>query len=173
MSEPKTGPLTFDELLELWRSGVDEGYSGPLLRAGDGEGLELVGQMLAQFELASRAIDATFQSWFVSPYSGQSDEPASGPRRSIVELTIRRTARIDLPLIFFPLRLRAEELADDFGPEGPVPTRTGRLYASALLDGLMPGQTEIPLAFAAERAGRGHDLPFPDRSARSRSRAPG
>lgn len=161
MAEPKTGPLTFEELLALWRSGVDEGYSEPLLRGGDGNGLELTGQMLAQLELVSRAIDETFQSWFISPYSGQTGDPASGPRRSTVELTIRRTKRIDVPLIFLPLRLRAEELADDFGPNGPVPTRTGRVYASALLDGLMPGEDEIPLSFAAERAGRGYDLPLP------------
>ncbi len=156
---PKTGPLTFDELLALWKSGTDTAYSEPLLRSADGAAV--VGQMLAQLAFVSRAIDETFQTLFLLPGSGQTGEPASGPVRSRVVLTISRSSGFEIPLAFLPGTLRVEEVAGDMGPDGPIPARTGRFYASAETKVLMPGEDEIPLLTNAERAGRGYDLPRP------------
>lgn len=155
----QTGPLAFDDLLALFKSGADEGYYGTLLKAEDGEAL--VGQMLKQFGLVSRAIDETFQSLFIVPWSGQTADPASGPHRSTLVLTVERASAFDIPLVFVPGALRAEEVADDFGPSGPVPARTGRIYASKQIQGLMPGRTSIGALLEAERPGKGYDLPRP------------
>ena len=158
---PKTGPLTLDELLDLWRSTTDRSYNEPFLRAGEGEGLEAITQGLSQLARASAAIDRTTQSLFILPWSGQSDEPASGERLSRVSVEVSRAAAIEAPLFFSPGLVVFEEETTDHSFDGPVTVATGRRY---LIDGpwhLAPGETSVTVSALARRPGRGYDAPLP------------
>ena len=74
------GPLTAADLRAIWEGAVDKSYSLPLLRAGEGQGLEVYGQAWAQLARVALAIDRTTQQLYIQPWSGQSSEPASDGR---------------------------------------------------------------------------------------------
>lgn len=163
MPEPKTktGPLTHADLMEVWRSVTDPGYSGPLIEHGDGFGLEVPGQLAAQLARVSLAIDRTTQSLFILPWSGQTDEPASGERRSTVDVVVERGGGFET-VITFQRGVRFAEVQIDMAEEpGGVEVETGRRYAVVESVTLGPGETVAVVPCVAERPGRGYDNPQP------------
>lgn len=156
---PKAGPLTQDELLALWAAVTDPGYSRSIVAAGDDNGLEVIGQSLAQFSRASEMIDRTTQAMFILPWSGQTNEPAAGARRATVVVSVTRTRGFDRELTFRAGEVVFEEETIDFGPSGPVVILTGRKYAVQTTKTLGPGESgpvEIPCI--AVRPGYGYNL---------------
>lgn len=158
-SPPKTGPNSEAELLSLWRSVVDDGYAQGLEDAGDGRGLEVVGQAVAQHARVSLAVNRSFQAMFVRAWSGQSDEPASGAALAAVSLDVSRSAQIGRALVLSPGEFVAEEETTDAAASGPEVVRTGRRYLLAELAVLLPGETALAALFLAERPGRGYCEP--------------
>lgn len=162
MADPKikTGPLTLEDLMLVWRSVTDPSYSAPLLEAGDGFGLEIPGQLAEQLARVSTAIDRTTQSLFILPWSGQTDEPASGERRSEVTIEVERASGFQNS-ITFRRGFRFAEIQIDSAPEGGVEVETGRRYAVAVQTTLGPGESTASIPCVAERPGRGYDNPPP------------
>lgn len=135
----KTGPLTTSELLVLWKSVTDPGYHRPLIELGEGKGLEVYTQGFEQLARQSTAIDRTTQSMFILPYSGQTDEPASGGRKATVSLTLTRTALFEVPITFKPGLVVFEEETTDYSKAGPIVVKTGRRYAVKTQTTFPPG----------------------------------
>lgn len=159
----KTGPLTQDELLALWLSVVDPGYSTPLLANPD-SGLELVTQGHAQFARASQMVDRWFQAMFILPYSGQTGDPAGGAAFSTVDLQVSRsnpgTIGSGLPIVL-QAGLFYDHAPLDYSDDGPVQVLTGRRYVGALAV-IGPGEVgPVTVTATAERATGGYDLPLP------------
>lgn len=157
---PKTGPLTAAELLNLWQSVVDPGYSEPILSAGEGEGLEVITQAAAVYERQSVAVDRTTQAMFVLPWSGQTNPPAGGGSKAEVDLTITRTTRFERPLILGRGLVQVEEVTTDASPSGPIEVRTKRKYTIDETLFLPPGAAGPVIApFVAELPGYGYNNP--------------
>jgi hypothetical protein len=158
----KSGPLTRDDLQAIWEGALDKSYKDPFLAAGMGNGLEAHGQMWEIFARVSRAVDRTTQALFIVPWSGQSDSPAGGARKSLVTLTFARTLLIEQPMVLKAGQIFAEENQVDWGPDGGVPVLTGRRYA--LLQDLVfhPGDAgPLDVLAEAENPGYGYDNPLP------------
>ncbi len=159
----KTGPLTADELSEIWASASDPGYRDPLLDAGDGNGLEIWSQFFAQLERVSKAIDVTTQAMFIAPWSGQTNPPASGAAKSVVTLKITRTKLLEFPLFLQAGTFVVGERTTDWGDEGPVEVETGRLYVLTEDAFFFPGeQGPFEVEAEATRPGYGYDNPLPE-----------
>jgi hypothetical protein len=156
--------LTAAELLAIWQGVVDPSYSEPLIRLGDGKGLEVYGQALAQLQRVSQAIDTTTQSTYILPSSAQSAPPAAGAQLATVAMQVQRSVQLQLPLILGAGQVWVEERAPDWGLEPGQPGEvvgTGRLYTALLDLVLMPGQGLVAVAFAgrSERPGWGYNNP--------------
>lgn len=161
MTAPKTGPLTRAELQEIWKGATDRTYNEAFIKAGDGRGLEVWGQVFAQFERVSQAIDVTTQAMFIRPSSAATNPPAAGEARATVTLKIARDGLLDRPLV-----LRAgqfvEEETTDWGPGGGVTVRTGRRYALARDLVFHAGERgPFEVVATAERPGYGYNNPLP------------
>lgn len=154
-----TGPITADDFQALWVSATDEGYSRPFIENPD-SCFEAWGQMFAQFERLSTAIDVSTQAMFIMPWSGQSNPPALGAQQATVTLTFTRTGLLNLPLIldnstFF------DEVTNDAGPNGPIPVVTGRRYKLIQPVVFNPGEVGPFTGIAiAERPGYGYNNPL-------------
>ncbi len=163
MKPPISGPLTMDDLLAVWRGALDREYREPYERAGEGRGLEIHTQMLDQFVRVSEAIDATTQAMYILPWSGQTDEPASGVSRSRVTLSIlRSTGELARATVLEAGQILIDEIQTDFSPTGPVEVETGRRYR--LVERLVfhPGDMgPYDVTAEAVRPGRGYDNPLP------------
>lgn len=160
--EPKTGPFTLDELLALWLSVTDPAYTQPLVQLGEGEGLEVFTQQHQQLKRVSEAIDRTMQAMFILPWSGQSDEPASGASRATVELTVTRTGRFDIPITFVELLVEEEQEDYEFAQPQGVQVLTGRRYGLVEPLTFAPGEAGPKTVEAiAEREGFGYNNPLP------------
>lgn len=160
MADPKRGPYSTEELLNLWFSFVDSSYSDPLVEIGDGSGLEIVGATAEQLSRVSEAVDRTMESMFLLPWSGQTDEPASGRTYAAVLLTVERTVRTDVVITFAAGDVLVEEVQTDYGETGGVEQPTGRRFV--LVDDLtfLPGETGPAVVPAlAEVEGYGHNNP--------------
>ena len=157
----KTGPLTVDEFALLWRSVTDRSYWEPFVEVGEGQGYEAHTQAFAQQARVSLAVDRSTQALYVLPWSGQTDEPASGGAYSSVGLTFARAGSF-LQELTFVAGTFVEEVQIDFSDLGGVEVRTGRRYALTTTVGLGPGVAG-PLVFQAlaEAFGRGYDNPAP------------
>lgn len=158
---PKTGPLTQADLDATWRSVTDPSYSSGLEEAGDGKGLEVVGQAHAQHARVSLAVDRVTQSLYLRQWSGQSDEPAAGATKATTIVAIERTSRFELALVLEPGLLLAE-LTTDASKTGPVDTLPGRRFVLAERVVFVPGEAGPLLAtFEAELAGESfNDVPI-------------
>jgi hypothetical protein len=160
MAERKEGPLTRQELTALWKSVTDEEYHRPFFEQPD-SGVEAIEQAHEQFARTSESIDRTTQSMFIFPWSGQTDEPASGAQLARVTLSIERTALPPQPLIL-QAGLIVLHVVDDFGPDGAVEVVTARRYL--LEDDLVFGVGELgpkPVDAVSERPGHSYNLPLP------------
>lgn len=158
----KTGPLSAEDLLEVWKGAVDKAYREPFLQAGEGNGLEVHTQSLAQFARISTAIDKSTQAMFICPWSGQSDVPAQGGKKALVTLTFTRTKLVDRPMVLGAGLIVVGEQTTDWGdPIGEVVT-TGRKYI--LTEDLVfhPGETgPFDVLAEAEEIGTGYNNPMP------------
>lgn len=161
MPELKAGPLTKADLLDAWKGATDVGYSEPLVAAGDGNGMEAWGQFFAQLERASIAVDVTTQSLFISPWSGQTSEPASGPSKSTVALTLSRTMRLGDPLLVVKGTV-VSEVSTDWGENGAIEFESGRRFLTTQ-DAFFPIGFTGPVVVQAdaELPGHGFDNPLP------------
>jgi len=121
------GALTPQDLLAAWQSGADEGYTQPLIAAGDGQGLEVFSQAAVQLARVSQCSDNTFGSFYILPWSGQTAPSAGGAQQATVTITVTRNLRLDVPLVL-PAGAFVEEVAFDWGPTGAVPVQTGRRF---------------------------------------------
>lgn len=161
MPEIKRGALTLEELKTLWRSLQDSSFTRALERAGFDAGLESHWQMLAQMQRVSQAIDRTTQQMYFLPWSGQTDEPASGARKSTVSLTLARTEKLQIPLIVTPDvgMLHTPTFPTD---TGPTIVFTGRRYLPNAEVVFFPGDAgPIALPSTAELPGTGYDNALP------------
>lgn len=127
-NQSKQGPLTAEDLLAIWQGGTDSAYVDPYLAAGDGNGLEVHSQSFAQGARVSLAVDRTFQSMYVLPWSGQTGEPASGARWATCAVTLQRAGRLGDALVLEAGRVWVDEEALDASTSGPVRVPTGRRY---------------------------------------------
>jgi hypothetical protein len=153
-----SNPFTRDELIELWKSVVDPTYSQPLL-AGGSTGIELIEQLAEGLARASEMVNRDAQAMFIMPYSGQTEEPASGAKKATVTLTVSRTGSA-AGEVTLPFGLLIEQVVSDYGPDGPVEVRTGRRYAVPQTIGLVPGVMSIDVEMEAELPGYGYNLPL-------------
>lgn len=162
---PQNGPLSQQDLFDLWLSTNDAGYTQPLVELGEGQGLEVYTQVQVQLARVSQAIDVTTQAMFILPFSGQSNPPAAGASPATVQLSFVRTARIDQPLVVGAGLVFFEELSEDWGdfPGDPgQPVLTGRKYALVVDLVFAPGEAG-PLFAAAQSVapGYGFNNPMP------------
>lgn len=159
---PKKGPLTRDELLEIWRSSaVDESYSGPLIEHGDGFGLEVHTQYMEQLARASQAVDRTVQSLFILPWSGQTNEPASGASLATVTLTFSRSLQQDRPLVLGAGSVFYEQSVVDYGDAGGETVLTELRYTLVQDLVFAPGESgPLEAEAVAEKPGFSYNNPM-------------
>src|SRR3990167_10071159 len=96
---------------------MDAGYVRPLEDAGYGFGLEVYEAHAAMVARVSTAVERSVQAMFILPWSGQTDEPASGAARSTATLTVTRSAAYHLRLVFTPW----VQVEDGYGRGGAAP----------------------------------------------------
>jgi len=160
---PKAGPFTQQELLEFWESVTDPLYAQPLLVEGDGHGLEVFNQAIAQAVRVSEAIDRTTQAMFILPWSGQTNEPASGGVQAVVELKFARNANpASAAIVLSRTEITVEEQTTDYADNEGITVRTGRLYDLTTSVAFAPGETdEITVNAIAQQVGFGYTNPLP------------
>jgi hypothetical protein len=123
-----SGPLSKEELLDLWKTVVDELYAQPLLEEGEGFGLEVHTQGHAQFERVSKAIDVTTQALYIQAWSGQTSPPAGDEAHATVTLSVARTSLTTHPLLLKTGQFIVQEETTDAGDGAAVQVFTGRTY---------------------------------------------
>jgi hypothetical protein len=158
---PKSGPLTADELMALFKASVDSSYSEALFAAGNGAGLEVYSQLAATLARASQAIDRTTQSLYLLPFSGQTNSPAGDEANATVVIDFARTGFVASILILAAGTLIAEQTTD-FGVDAPADVFTGRRYALTEDVVFGPGQMNATGTVSAERPGVGFNNPLPE-----------
>lgn len=153
---------TFAQLKQILYSAADPQYLQPFFDGGYGNGRELFEQLLAVFVRVDEAIDRTLQALYINPWSGQSAPPAAGSSRAVLELTLRRSRRAEVPLTVAAGSVLFEEVARDWNAAGGQDVATGRLYTLMEPVTFLPGQTSPVLAEAvALRVGYGFANPAP------------
>lgn len=153
------GPLSSSDLQALWEAVTDPTYSRSILEAD--EGFEVIEQAIAQYERASLAADRSSQSLYVLPHSGQSSQPAAGAAKARAGLRISRVGAHAFAVVLDPRVVRVEEVATDFGKDGPAEVLTGRRYELTGRVVLCPGEAgPLSAQVEAERAGSGFNNPL-------------
>lgn len=136
---------TRDELLDLWRRVLDPSFVASIEESGYGFGFEVYEAHATMVARASLAVERSCQGMYVLPHSGQTEEPAGGPARSVVSLSVARTGQYQHRVVF----VADLQVEDSSGRRFAIGTDTA-LAAGA------PG----PLAVAATavRPGWGYDV---------------
>lgn len=154
-----SGPLTREDLEAIWRDANDEGYWRPL-REGQNSGVEMHDQAAEQCLRASVAVDRSTQACYIFPWSGQTDEPASGPRKAVATLTISRS--VGMQHVVLDAGLTILHVTTDYGENGAESFATGRRYILDTPTVLLPGDVgPVTVTATAEQAGTGYNLPQP------------
>ena len=164
MTDPaaQSGPLTRDDLLTIWRSAVDPAYGDAFFAAGDGNGLEVYGQIAEGGARVSSAIETTTQALYVRPWSGQTASPAQGPQKATVTLQLSRTGATNEPLVIGAGLVWFEEQAVEWSDTGTVLVPTGRRYTLDADHVFLPGEAgPFGVTATAERDGWGYNNPLP------------
>lgn len=178
----KRGALSIDELLEFWKSVVDTEYSQPLVSqiqglsvdAGEdvlvdpgnlvgptGSGIEVHTQAMAQSKRLSQAVERTCEGMFILPWSGQTEEPASGAQKATVVLTLERDKRLETTITFTASTI-VEEVTVEPGPEAGERIAVGRRYVLRDSVTFVPGERGPKTVTAvAEKEGFGFNNPLP------------
>src|ERR1700677_1896344 len=153
------GPLQQSDLLTIWKSTMDDGYTEPFVEAGDGAGLEGWNQAFAQLARVSQAIDTSMGSLFILPWSGQTSPPASGAQNATVTLTLTRAGLPHQPLVLMAGTL-VDDVEPDYSPEGTQMVDTGLAFALATDLVVFPGSTgPVSVQAVAERPGYSYNNP--------------
>ena len=151
-----------EELTAILKSSADSTYLQPILEAGDGQGAEVFGQMLAQFSRVSEAVERTTQALFILPWSGETSEPSHGPRAACVPLLFTRTARVGNTVVISPDVPVTETETDTGSPSGVV-VDIGRHYMATDLVVFNPGEAcSLFVEGVAEKVGYGYNNPRPE-----------
>lgn len=153
------GKLTRADLMVLWKSAVDSGYSQPL-QENPNSGVEIIEQGAEQLAVVSDAVETNSQAIFIMPHSSQTAPPGGGARRATVSVAITRAGSAVREVTLARGTL-VEEVATDFGPDGGVDVETGRRYELTEPLTLAPGVASITVEVTAERPGYGYNLPLP------------
>ncbi len=153
------GPLQQSDLLAIWTSTMDEGYTEPFLEAGDGGGLEGWNQAFAQLARVSQAIDTSMGSLYILPWSGQTSPPAAGGQKASVTLTLARTLLPHQPLILMAGTL-VDDLEPDYSLTGTQLVDTGLAFALASDLIVFPGSSG-PVSVVATAARQGYSYNNP------------
>jgi hypothetical protein len=180
-TEPKKGPFTIDELLQVWLSSVDEQYSRPFLERLDpgvsidaGEdgapavnepnrGLEVFTSQMAVAKRVSEAVVRTTESMFILPHSGQEADPASGPELAEVELTFERTGNFTSTITLREGEIICEEIMRLPGKDAAQLIPSGRRYVLAERLTFVPGEPGPKSVLAVSvKPGFGYNNPDPD-----------
>lgn len=153
-------PITTDQLIALWKSATDSGYHLPFIEK-ENSGIEAHGQAWEQYQRASVMVNRTTQAMFILPWSGQSDEPASGEHKATVTLCFTREEKFDRPVVL-GIGTVIEHVAIDYSKDGAVEVLTGRRYLLTEDAVFLPGGAgPLYVAAEAERPGYGYNLPLP------------
>lgn len=83
-------PLSYDELVELWRQLLPTSYTAPLEAEFDGQGFDAFSQQAKQFAWAGEAIAVTQQTYYKLPHSTQIRPEAAGGRAATGTVLIER-----------------------------------------------------------------------------------
>lgn len=164
MDDSKQGPLTIDELEDIWIAAVDPSYSSPFLAVRDAgeEGFEPYQQGFVQFARVSTAIDVSTQAMYILPWSGQTNMQARGEAKALVTLTLARTLHQELPLRIGAGQVFFEEQTTDWGENEGIVVETGRRYTLTADAILMPGDKgPLSMVAIAEAVGWGYNNPLP------------
>jgi hypothetical protein len=154
--------LTREELEQAWKGLVDKAYSAGLELAGEGHGYEAYKQAFAQLERVSKAISRSFESMYIIPWSGQSNEPAGGERKATVKLKISRGAYFEKLLVIAKGQVFFEEQTTDAGENSPEVVNTERRYTLKENLVFMPGERgPFEVEAEAEKPGFGYNNPLP------------
>lgn len=162
----EAGGLSSDDLLDLWKSVTDPSYHLPILEKPNGGGDE-VKAALAIHRSVAQKIDASTQSLFIMPWSGQTSDPAHLQAYATGFLQVERLPTelfpAWIPVIFQPDQFIADHVGIDWSDEGPVEVLTGRRYFFTSLTSLGPGQLG-PLIYPAraEKPGASYNIPGPN-----------
>ncbi len=163
---PSTGGgLTNDDFLDLWKSVTDPGYHSPILEKPDG-GAEFILAALSIARGTASAVDASTQSLYILPFSGQTSDPAHTARLATGFLQFSRTPTAIfpawIPVVFKPAEFAVDHLAIDWSETGPLEVDTGRRYFLTQLASLGPGDLGPHLYPArAEKPGASYNVPGP------------
>lgn len=157
----KTGPLSRDDLMDLWRSVTDQGYYRTLLENPDSN-VSVIEQVADQLARVSESVDRNTQAMFILPWSGQTDSPAAGAAFSAVELTVERAMRLESPVTIVQGQVLFEHVLTDWGVDGGVEVSTKRRYVAAEDLTFGPGERgPFQLLCLSEKPGYGYNLPTP------------
>ncbi len=156
----KEGPLTREELIELWKSVTDRGYWEPILA--DPQSRAIIEAMAEMYARASVSVDRNTQGMFIRPWSGQTDEPSGGERKATVVMEVRRTRLFHMPMPLLAGVTTFQHWINDWGKEGPQLVTTNRRYLGLTSATLAPGDAgPLVVEAEAERAGFGYNVPAP------------
>jgi hypothetical protein len=154
----KVGPLTAEDLQDIWRGATDESFWRPFEQAGPGQGMEAWTQMFAQFARAAQAADVSMQALYILPWSGQSNPPAAGAAAATVTLYFQRDPQN--PYASTAITIKAGQLVAEsttiWGDGGGTLVQTGRTYQLLQDVVLPPGD---PGAVAAPGVPAGYSAP--------------
>jgi hypothetical protein len=162
-TDSKVGPLTIQDIINVWQSAVDPSYGTAFITAGEGAGFEAYTQAFAQYARASTAIDVSTQACYTLPWSGQSNPSAQGGQLAQVQLTFTRTGylnqvlRLGAGLVFFA------EQTNDWGQYEATVVQTGRRYVLQQDLVFLPGDSgPFTVTAYAEMVGYGFNNPMPN-----------
>lgn len=159
---PKTGAYTQQELLGYWKTVVDDSYSRVLVEQGEGKGLEVYTQGMAQLVRVSNAIDRTLQAMFIMAWSGQTNPPAGGAARARVTLHFSRTKAFEIPIVFSAGDMFVEEQTTDYADTVGISVLPGRRYTPLVPLVFFPGDAgDLSVQCEAEKDGDGYNNPLP------------
>lgn len=153
---------TFEELKAALYTAADPNYLAPFFLGDYGNGRELFEALLAVLVRTDQAIVRTTQALFISPWSGQADQPAMGRSRAELGVELARTKYGQIPITFGAGAVLFEELAPEWNATGGEIIATGRRYTLTRDVTFLPGETPpIAATVIAERIGYGYANPYP------------
>lgn len=155
---------SFSDLLKILYSAADPAYLRPFFEQGDyGNGREAFEAFLIAMQRVDEAIEKTTQSLFISQFSGQTSEPATGGKRTVLELQLSRSEKfMQVPITFGAGTCLFQEVETDAGPDGGIDVVTGREYTLPFDATFLPGEGRDKLVDVfATQVGYGFANPAP------------
>lgn len=151
---------TVASLLAIWTSLVDELFSQPFTDAGEGGGLEVWTQAMAQLARVSEAIERTAASLYLQPSSAPGAPSAQGGEYATVDVVVERTREFQFPL-YMDTQFVLGEVGVQPSVEGGVEVLTGREYHLVSGIGLFPGEPgPVTVQARAMAMGSGYNYPL-------------